>query len=51
LVDQVGEELGCVMPSASVVRRKAIAEKWKKRAKSLFKKSAQQLNKEIKKND
>jgi len=49
LVDQVGEELGCVMPSASVVRRKAIAEKWKKRAKSLVKKSAQQLNKEIKK--
>ena len=37
------------MPSASVVRRKAIAEKWKKRAKSLVKKSAQQLNKEIKK--
>jgi hypothetical protein len=49
LVDQVGEELGCDMPSASVVRRKAIAEKWKKRAKSLVKKSAQQLNKEIKK--
>ena len=49
LVDQVGKELGCDMPSASVVRRKAIAEKWKKRAKSLVKKSAQQLNKEIKK--
>lgn len=49
LVDFVAEELGCEMPSASVVRRKALAEKWKKRAKSLVKKSAQQLNKEIKK--
>ena len=49
LVDSVAEELGCEMPSASVVRRKALAEKWKKRTKSLVKKSAQQLNKEIKK--
>ena len=49
LVDFVAEELGCEMPSASVVRRKALAEKWKKRTKSLVKKSAQQLNKEIKK--
>ncbi|HCU74636.1 MAG TPA: hypothetical protein DGS69_03195 [Acinetobacter baumannii] len=49
LVDQVGEELGCEMPSPSVVRRKALAEKWKKKAKSLVKKSAQELNKEIKK--
>lgn len=49
LVDNVGEELGCEMPSPSVVRRKALAEKWKKKAKSLVKKSAQELNKEIKK--
>ncbi|MDO7511786.1 hypothetical protein ACJOYF_01970 [Acinetobacter baumannii] len=49
LVDQVGEELGCEMPSPSVVRRKALAEKWKKKAKSLVKKTAQELNKEIKK--
>ncbi|MFP5065463.1 hypothetical protein [Acinetobacter pittii] len=49
LVDQVGEELSCEMPSPSVVRRKALAEKWKKKAKSLVKKSAQELNKEIKK--
>ncbi|MFV5374630.1 hypothetical protein [Acinetobacter calcoaceticus] len=49
LVDHVGEELGCEMPSPSVVRRKALAEKWKKKAKSLVKKSAQELNKEIKK--
>ena len=49
LVDFVAEELGCDMPSASVVRRKALAEKWKKRTKSLVKKSAQQLNNEIKK--
>ncbi|HAV5583218.1 TPA: hypothetical protein JI121_02385 [Acinetobacter baumannii] len=49
LVDQVGEELGCEMPSPSVVRRKAIAEKWKKKAKSLVKKTARELNKEIKK--
>ncbi|MFI7904479.1 hypothetical protein ACFMJG_20295, partial [Acinetobacter baumannii] len=32
-----------------VVRRKALAEKWKKKAKSLVKKTAQELNKEIKK--
>ncbi|KCW21241.1 hypothetical protein K035_1685 [Acinetobacter baumannii 42057_4] len=49
LVDQVGEELGCEMPSPSVVRRKALADKWKKKAKSLVKKTAQELNKEIKK--
>ncbi|WP_424585517.1 hypothetical protein [Acinetobacter baumannii] len=49
LVDQVGEVLGCEMPSPSVVRRKALAEKWKKKAKSLVKKTAQELNKEIKK--
>ncbi|EMS4568491.1 TPA: hypothetical protein ACHTP6_003396 [Acinetobacter baumannii] len=49
LVDLVGEELGCEMPSPSVVRRKALAEKWKKKAKSLVKKTAQELNKEIKK--
>jgi len=49
LVDQVGEELCCEMPSPSVVRRKALAEKWKKKAKSLVKKTAQELNKEIKK--
>lgn len=49
LVDSVAEELGCEMPSASVVRRKALAEKWKKSAKSLVKKSAKELNKEIKK--
>jgi hypothetical protein len=49
LVDSVAEELGCEMPSASVVRRKALAEKWKKSAKSLVKKSARELNKEIKK--
>ncbi|EPK8853156.1 hypothetical protein JX825_000485 [Acinetobacter baumannii] len=49
LVDQVGEELGCEMPSPSVVHRKALAEKWKKKAKSLVKKTAQELNKEIKK--
>ncbi|EXS77369.1 hypothetical protein J799_2741 [Acinetobacter baumannii 45002_6] len=49
LVDHVGEELGCEMPSPSVVRRKALAEKWKKKAKSLVKKTAQELNKEIKK--
>lgn len=51
LVDHVGEELGCEMPSPSVVRRKALAEKWKKKAKSLVKKTAQELNKEIKKID
>ena len=45
----VAEELGCEMPSASVVRRKALAEKWKKRTKSLVKKSARELNNEIKK--
>ena len=49
LIDLVGEELGCEMPSASVVRRKALAEKWKKRTKSLVKKSARELNNEIKK--
>ncbi|HAV4598056.1 TPA: hypothetical protein JIS16_10105 [Acinetobacter baumannii] len=49
LVDHVGEELGFEMPSPSVVRRKALAEKWKKKAKSLVKKTAQELNKEIKK--
>ena len=49
LVDLVGEEMGCDMPSASVVRRKALAEKWKKRTKSLVKKSARELNNEIKK--
>lgn len=49
LVDQVGEELNCEMPSPSVVRRKALAEKWKKKAKSLVKKTARELNKEIKK--
>jgi hypothetical protein len=49
LVDFVAEELGCDMPSASVVRRKALAEKWKKRTKSLVKKSARELNNEIKK--
>ncbi|RZG79649.1 hypothetical protein [Acinetobacter venetianus] len=49
LVDQVGEELGCDMPSPSVVRRKAIAEKWKKCTKNLVKKSARELNNEIKK--
>ncbi|WP_151742746.1 MULTISPECIES: hypothetical protein [unclassified Acinetobacter] len=49
LVDQVGEELGCEMPSPSVVRRKAIAEKWKKCTKNLVKKSARELNTEIKK--
>lgn len=49
LVDHVGEELGCEMPSPSVVRRKALAEKWKKKAKSLVKKTARELNKEIKK--
>ncbi|EXB47274.1 hypothetical protein J522_1925 [Acinetobacter baumannii 146457] len=49
LVDQVGEELGCDMPSPSVVRRKAIAEKWKKCTKNLVKKSARELNQEIKK--
>lgn len=48
LVDQVGEELSCEMPSPSVVRRKALAEKWKKKAKSLVKKTARELNKEIK---
>ena len=48
LVDQVGEELGCEMPSPSVVRRKALAE-IKGKAKSLVKKTAQELNKEIKK--
>ncbi len=37
------------MPSPSVVRRKALAEKWKKKAKSLVKKTARELNKEIKK--
>lgn len=49
LVDLVGEELNCEMPSPSVVRRKALAEKWKKKAKSLVKKTARELNKEIKK--
>lgn len=49
LVDQVAEELGCDMPSPSVVRRKAIAEKWKKCTKNLVKKSARELNSEIKK--
>lgn len=49
LVDFVAEELGCEIPSASVVRRKALAEKWKKRTKSLVKKSARELNNEIKK--
>ena len=49
LVDQVGEELGCEMPSPSVVRRKAIAEKWKKCTKNLVKKTARELNNEIKK--
>ncbi|RSN83346.1 hypothetical protein EA770_07060 [Acinetobacter baumannii] len=49
LVDQVGEELGCEMPSPSVVRRKAIAEKWKKCTKNLVKKTARELNTEIKK--
>lgn len=49
LVDQVGEELGCEMPSPSVVRRKAIAEKWKKCTKNLVKKTARELNSEIKK--
>jgi len=49
LVDHVGEELCCEMPSPSVVRRKALAEKWKKKAKSLVKKTARELNKEIKK--
>jgi hypothetical protein len=49
LVDHVGEELGSEMPSPSVVRRKALAEKWKKKAKSLVKKTARELNKEIKK--
>lgn len=48
LVDQVAEELGCEMPSPSVVRRKAIAEKWKKCAKNLVKKNAKQINDEIK---
>lgn len=49
LVDQVAEELGCEMPSPSVVRRKAIAEKWKKCTKNLVKKTARELNSEIKK--
>ena len=49
LVDFVAEELGCEMPSASIVRRKALAEKWKKMTKSLVKKSARELNNEIKK--
>ena len=49
LVDQVGEELGCEMPSPSVVRRKAIAEKWKKCTKNLVKKTARELSNEIKK--
>ena len=49
LVDQVAEELGCEMPSPSVVRRKAIAEKWKKCTKNLVKKTARELNNEIKK--
>ncbi|MCH7335201.1 hypothetical protein [Acinetobacter sp. NIPH 2699] len=49
LVDQVGEELGCDMPSPSVVRRKAITEKWKKCTKNLVKKTARELNNEIKK--
>lgn len=37
------------MPSPSVVRRKAIAEKWKKCTKNLVKKTARELNNEIKK--
>lgn len=49
LVDQVAEEMGRDMPSPSVVRRKAIAEKWKKCTKNLVKKNAQQINGEIKK--
>ncbi len=49
LVDQVAEEMGCDMPSPSVVRRKAITEKWKKCTKNLVKKTARELNNEIKK--
>lgn len=49
LVKQVGEELGCDVPSGSVVRRKSLTEKWKKKAKGLVKKNARELNKEIKK--
>lgn len=49
LVKQVGDELACDMPSGSVVRRKSLTEKWKKRAKGLVKKNARELNKEIKK--
>lgn len=48
LVDQVGEELGCEMPSPSVVRRKALAEKWKKKAKSLVKRQLRSLIKRLK---
>ncbi|MDH0032551.1 MULTISPECIES: hypothetical protein [unclassified Acinetobacter] len=49
LVDQVAGEMGCDMPSPSVVRRKAITEKWKKCTKNLVKKTARELNNEIKK--
>ena len=48
LVDHVGEELGCEMPSPSVVRRKALAEKWKKKAKSLVKRQPKSSIKRLK---
>lgn len=50
LIDTAAALLGgCEMPSLSIVRRKAISEKWKKRNKKLVKKSARELNEEIKK--
>lgn len=48
LVDQVREELGCDVPHFTNVRRRAIAEKWKKKVKETAKLDANKLNKKIK---
>lgn len=50
LCEVVGEFLGCDLPSPSIVRRRAIAEKWKRKAIKVVKKSARGVNQEIKKN-
>lgn len=50
LVEIISEKLGgCDMPSPSVVRRRAIAENWKKKVKNDVKKSATELNKALRK--
>ena len=48
LVDMVGIELDCEMPSPSVVRRRSITGKWKQKSKSLVKNNAKKINKTIK---